>query len=133
LNAVASGTVREDGRVSTSGGRRDDSSNRALRAFVAFDLSGLSGTDFSGAARPERLLDRRPSFSDLDSLVVGRCEWGSSIDEGDYDRSAAATLATVHDEGGLDDSLDVTGRVSDRLDEGQRSFRIRLRLNRFRR
>jgi uncharacterized protein YraI len=129
LNAVASGTVREDGHVSTPAtSAGDDSSNRALRAFMAFDLSSLSGAD---------ILEARLDLSDysthghpfegLGSLRVEDVNWGSTLTSGDYDSSAAAGLATIDDAGELDDSRNVTGRVSDRLDEGQHSFRIRLR------
>jgi hypothetical protein len=129
LNAVASGTVREDGHVSTPGvSAGDDSSNRALRAFLAFDLSSLSGTDILQARLDlSDYSTHGHPFEGLGSLRVEDVNWGSTLEEGDYDRSAAATLATIDDAGGLDDSLSVTGRVSDRLDEGQRSFRIRLR------
>jgi uncharacterized protein YraI len=129
LNASTSGTVREDGRVSTSGGSvGDDSSNRGLRGFVAFDLSGLSGTDIIRARLDLSDYSKHGHpFDELDALVVEDVNWGSSLDGGDYDRSASATLKTINDEGGLDDTLDVTGRVADRLDEGQRTFRIRLR------
>jgi uncharacterized protein YraI len=129
LNASTNGTVREDGRVSTSGGSvGDDSSNRGLRGFVAFDLSGLSGTDILRARLDlSDYSTHGHPFDGLDSLVVEDVNWGSSLDGGDYDRSASATLKTINDEGGLDDTLDVTSRVRDRLDEGQRTFRIRLR------
>jgi uncharacterized protein YraI len=129
LNAVASGTVREDGHVSTpSTSAGDDSSNRALRAFIAFDLSSLHDAD---------ILEARLDLSDysthghpfegLDSLIVEDVDWGSTLSSGDYDTSAAAKLKTIDDTGGLDDSINVTGRVADRLDEGKTSFRIRLR------
>jgi hypothetical protein len=129
LNAVAGGTVREDGHVSTPGPSAGyDSSNRALRAFLAFDLSSLSGADIREARLDlSDYSTHGHPFEELHPLYVEDVNWGSTLSAEDYNSAAAATLATINDAAGLDDSLDVTGRVSDRLDEGQHSFRIRLR------
>jgi hypothetical protein len=129
LNAVAGGTVRDDGHVSTPGPSAGyDSSNRALRGFLAFDLSSLSGADILEARLDlSDYSTHGDPFDGLQPLYVEDVNWGSTLNAEDYNSGAAATLAHIDNEARLDDSLDVTGRVSDRVDEGQHSFRIRLR------
>jgi uncharacterized protein YraI len=131
LGAVGGGWVREDGQVFTAGASAgDDSANLALRAFFAFDLSSLAGAkilearlDLSGytlSGNPFDGLRLRP-------LYVEDVDWGSTLEAADYGAAAAANLATINDAVGLNNPMDVSGRVAARLAEGSNSFRIRLR------
>jgi len=131
LDHTGGGTVREDGEVYTPQPVvGDNDTDQALRAFFAFNLSGLSNArivsarlDLSDYAR------NGDPFDDLDPLYVEEVDWGSNLEGADYDAPAKANLATVNGPGGLDNSIDVTGRVVSRLDSGNNTFRIRLRFD----
>jgi len=129
LNTIGGGWVRENGEVSTPGPSvGDDSTNQALRAFFAFDLSSLAGAkivearlDLSGYT-----LSGDP-FEGLRPLYVEEVDWGSTLDAADFGAATAANLATINDAVGLSSPIDVSGRVTSRVAEGSNSFRIRLR------
>ncbi len=129
LNYIGSGWVREDGAVFTPQPFvGDDNTNQALRAFFAFDLSSLAGAHITQAQLDlsDYALSGSP-FEWLRPLYVEEVNWGPTLDAADYGAAAAASLATLNDAEGLDDPIDVTGRVTSRIDGGGNSFGIRLR------
>ncbi len=129
LNHTSGGWVREDGEVfALQPFVGDDSTNQALRAFFAFDLSSLAGAEIVEAQLD--LSDYEMTggpFEWLHPLYVEEVDWGSTLDAADFDAGVAATLATMSDSVGLNSPFDVTGRVAARVAEGKDSFRIRLR------
>jgi hypothetical protein len=128
LNHIAGGWVRSDGAVFTPQPFvGDDNTNQALRAFFAFDLSSLAGAQITSAQLDLSDYDTSGDPSELRPLYVEEVDWGSTLESGDYNAGAAANLASMNDAGGLDSSIDVTGRVASRISGGGNSFRIRLR------
>jgi uncharacterized protein YraI len=129
LNHMAGGTVREDGQVFTPQPYTgDDDDNRALRAFLAFDLSSLAGARITSARLDLSDYDRTGEpFDALPPLYIEEVDWGSNLEASDFGAPAVAGLATVNDAVGLDSPIDVTGRVAARVNAGDNSFRIRTR------
>jgi hypothetical protein len=129
LNYIGSGWVREDGAVFTPQPFvGDDNTNQALRAFFAFDLSSLAGAHITQAQLDlsDYALSGNP-FEWLRPLYVEEVNWGPTLDAADYGAAAGANLATLNDGEGLDNPIDVTGRVTSRIAGGGNSFGIRLR------
>ncbi len=129
LNHIGGGWVREDGQVLTPQPFvGDDSTDQALRAFFAFDLSSLAGAEIIEARLnvSNYALNGSP-FEWLRPLYVEEVDWGATLDAADYDAGVAAGLATVSDSVGLDGPIDVTGRVVSQRTSGSNTFRIRLR------
>jgi hypothetical protein len=120
--------VRADGSVFTPQPFvGDDNTNQALRAFFAFDLSSLAGAQITNAQLDLSDFDTSGDPFVLNQLSVEEVDWGSTLEAGDYGLGAAANLATIDDEGELDNSIDVTGRVASQISGGGNSYRIRLR------
>jgi pSer/pThr/pTyr-binding forkhead associated (FHA) protein/uncharacterized protein YgiM (DUF1202 family) len=129
LNNTAGGWVRQDGAIFTPQPFvGDDSSNQGLRAFLAFDLSSLAGAKIASAQLDlsDYAVTGAP-FDSLKPLYVEEVDWGSTLEPSDYNLAAAASLATINDAAGLNNLIDVSGRVSANLDSGSKSFRLRLR------
>jgi hypothetical protein len=129
LNHVSAGWVREDGEVFTPQPFvGDDSTNQALRAFFAFDLSGVTERQVVQAQLDLRNYQVTGSpFDWLDPLYVEEVDWGSTLDAADYSAGVATNLATLGGAVGLDSPVDVSGAVISRLSRGNNNFRIRLR------
>jgi pSer/pThr/pTyr-binding forkhead associated (FHA) protein len=129
LNSSAGGWVRQDGAIFTPQPFvGDDSTNQALRAFMAFDLSSLAGKKITSAQLDLSGYDVEGApFDSLRPLYVEEVDWGTTLEASDFNLGAAASLATINDANGLNSSIDVTGRVSSHIDSGNNSFRIRLR------
>ena len=129
LNHIGGGTVRQDGGVFTphpvSG---DESTNQALRAFFAFDLSDLADAEIVAAQLnlSDHALSGSP-FEPLGPLYAEEVDWGSTLDAADYDAAAAANLATTSQPGELNNPIDATERVAVHIANDNNSFRIRLR------
>ncbi len=128
LNYISSGSVREDGEVFVPGPLvGDDEDRRALRAFLAFDLSSLAGAQITEAQLDLSDYDTSGDPFELRPLFVEEVDWGSNLEAADYEAQVAASLATLNDDNGLESPINVTGRVVSRLSGGNTSFRIRLR------
>jgi hypothetical protein len=129
LNHVAGGWVREDGAVFTPQPFvGDDNTDQALRAFFAFDLSSLAGARITNAQLDlgDYNISGAP-FDTLQPLHVEEVEWAPTLEGSDYGAGVAADLATMGGAAGLDNPIDVSGRVAARVDAGSNSFQIRLR------
>jgi uncharacterized protein YraI len=130
LNHIGGGSVREDGQVfAPQPIVGDNDTDQALRAFLAFDLSSLSNVTITSAQLKlnDYTLSGDP-FGELAPLLVEEVDWGSTLEAADYDAPAKATLANLGNSAGLDNSIDVTSRVISRLEGGNNTFRIRMRL-----
>ncbi len=129
LNHVSAGWVREDGEVFTPQAFvGDDSTNQAVRAFFAFDLSGAAERQVVQAQLDLSNYQVNGSpFDWLDPLYVEEVDWGSTLEAADYNAGVAANLATLGSSVGLDSPVDVSGAVISRLTGGNNNFRIRLR------
>jgi uncharacterized protein YraI len=131
LDHTGGGSVREDGEVFTPQPVvGDNDTDQALRAFFAFDISDLSDAKIISARLDlGDYAQNGDPFGELSPLYVQEVDWGSTLEATDYDASAKANLATVNGSAGLDNLIDVTGRVVSRLDGGNNNFRIRLRFD----
>lgn len=128
LNHIAGGWVRADGAVFTPQPFvGDDSTNQALRAFFAFDLSSLAGAQITSAQLNLSDYDTSGNPLELRPLYVEEVDWGPTLEAADYNAGVAAGLASINEEAGLDSPIDVTGRVASRVSSGGNSYRIRLR------
>jgi pSer/pThr/pTyr-binding forkhead associated (FHA) protein len=129
LNHIGGGWVREDGEVFTPQPFvGDDSTNQALRAFFAFDLSSLADAQITSAQLDLSDYDLSGDpFEWLHPLHVEEVDWGPTLEAADYDAASQANLATMSDSVGLDSLIDVSGPVVSRVTGGGDTFRIRLR------
>jgi uncharacterized protein YraI len=129
LNHTAGGWVRRDGAVFTPQPFvGDDDTDEALRAFFAFDLSGLADSNITRAELDlgDYALTGTP-LNDLGPLRVEEVDWGSTLEASDFEASVAAQLGTIEDEDDLNNTMDVTGQLRSRIDADRNSFQIRLR------
>ena len=131
LNYTDAGWVAEDGQVfKYAPFVGDDGPNRAVRAFLAFDLSSLAGASIVQAKLDlsdyELFRDRDP-FVPLGHLHLEEVDWGPTLDSGDFNAGATASLATLSNLVEVDSPIDITGQVVSHVASGTSDFRIRLR------
>jgi hypothetical protein len=105
-----------------------DDTDEALRAFFAFDLSGLADSNITRAELDlgDYALTGTP-LNDLGPLRVEEVDWGSTLEASDFEASVAAQLGTIEDEDDLNNTMDVTGQLRSRIDADRNNFQIRLR------
>ncbi len=127
---VVGGSVRQDGQVRMVPLVGDDQTNRALRAFLGFDLNQLKGKRIVDAKLDlsNYVLTGNP-FGSLGILYVEEVNLVSAVqlNSGSYSMPATATLATFDGSAGLVSPVDVTNRIGPYVDAQESVYPVRMR------
>jgi hypothetical protein len=122
------GSVREDGVLLPQAMAGDDDHDRALRAFMAFDVSGLAGARIV-EARLELINSTQVGspFTSLGGLYLEEVAWGPSLSATDYARPAMLSLRNLSSPAYLRVAMDVADSLAQYTAGGRDRFGLRLR------